>query len=52
MIAGALVMGMIAALFHAESIGNVGASRNMIVLILAGIAAVDAAIGMVLIAKS
>jgi hypothetical protein len=52
LIAGALVMGMVAALFHTEAITDVGASRSMIALILGGIAAVDAVIGVVLIVKS
>jgi hypothetical protein len=52
LIAGALVMGIVAALFYTEAIGGVGASRSMIALILGGIAAVDAVIGVVLIVKS
>jgi hypothetical protein len=52
LIAGALAMGMVAALFHTEAITDVGASRSMIALILGGIAAVDAVIDVVLIVKS
>ncbi len=52
MIAGALVMGIVAALFHTEAVGDLGASRPMIALIIGGIAAVDAVIGAVLIVKS
>ena len=52
LIAGALVMGMVAAFLHTEAITDVDASRSMIALILGGIAAVDAVIGVVLIVKS
>ena len=52
MIAGALVMGIVAALFYTDSVGNVGASRSMIALIIGGFATVDAVIGMVLIVRS
>jgi hypothetical protein len=52
LIAGALVMGIVAALFHTEAVANVGPSRRMIALILGGIAAVDAVIGVVLSVKS
>ena len=52
MIGGAVVMGVLAALFRTEVIADAGGSRNAISLILAGIAAVDAAIGLVLIVKS
>jgi len=52
MIAGALVMGVLAALFRTEVIADAGGSRNPIALVLAGIAAVDAVIGAVLIVKS
>ena len=52
LIAGALVMGIVAALFYTGAIAGVGASRSMIALILGVIAAVDAVIGMVLIVKS
>jgi hypothetical protein len=52
LIAGALVMAIVAALFHTEAIANAGASRSMIALILGGVAAVDAVIGVVLIVKS
>jgi hypothetical protein len=45
-------MGIVAALFYTEAIADVGASRRMIALILGGIAAVDAVIGVVLIVKS
>jgi len=52
MIAGALVMGVLAALFRTEVTADAGGSRNPIALVLAGIAAVDAVIGAVLIVKS
>ena len=52
MIAGALVMGVLAALFRTEVIADAGGSRNPIALVLAGIAVVDAVIGAVLIVKS
>jgi hypothetical protein len=52
LIAGALVMGIVAALFDTGAIAGGGASRSTIVLILGVIAAVDAVIGMVLIVKS
>jgi len=52
LIAGALVMGIVAALLDTGAIAGGGASRSMIVLILGVIAAVDAVIGMVLIVKS
>ena len=52
MIGGALVMAIVAALFHTETIADVGASRSTIALIVGSIAAVDAVIGVVLIAKS
>ena len=52
LIAGALVMGIVATLFHTEAIANAGASRSLIALILGGIAAVDAVIGVALIVKS
>jgi hypothetical protein len=52
MLAGALVMGVLAALFRAEVIVDAGASQNAVWLVLGGVAAVDTVIGAVLIVKS
>ena len=52
MLGGAVLMGILAALFRTEVIADAGAPRNAISLVLGGIAAVDAAIGLVLIVKS
>jgi hypothetical protein len=52
MLAGAVVMGLLALLFRTEVIADAGGSRAAISLVLGGIAAVDAVIGGVLIAKS
>ena len=52
MLAGALVMGVLAVLFRTEVIADAGGSRNTISLVLGGIAAVDAGIGAVLLVRS
>jgi hypothetical protein len=52
MLGGALVMGVLAALFRAEVIVDAGASQNAVWLVLGGVAAVDTVIGAVLIVKS
>jgi hypothetical protein len=49
---GAVVMGVLAVLFHTEVIADPGVPRNTISLILGGVAAADAAIGLVLIARA
>ena len=46
MLGGAVLMGVLAALFRTEVIADAGAPRNAISLVLGGIAAVDAAIGL------
>jgi hypothetical protein len=51
MLAGALVMGVLAALFRTQVIAD-GASQSAVSLVLGGVAAVDAVIGAVLIVKS
>jgi len=52
MLGGAIVMGVLAALFRTEVIADVGAARNTVSLLLVGIAGLDAVIGAVLIVKS
>jgi hypothetical protein len=52
MLAGAVVMGALAAVFRTEVVADPGVSRSAVSLVLAGVAAVDAVIGVALIVKS
>jgi hypothetical protein len=52
LLAGALVMAVLAALFYTEVIAGAGAARHTLSLILAGVALADAAVGIALVVKS
>jgi hypothetical protein len=52
LLAGALVMAILAALFYTEVFAGAGAARDMLSLVLGAVAVSDAAIGIVLIVKS
>ena len=52
MLAGAFLMAVLAALVYTEVLADVGAARDLLLLVLAAVAATDAAIGIVLVIRS
>jgi hypothetical protein len=52
LLVAAFVMAVVAALFYTDVIAGAGAARDALSLVLAAVAVADAAIGIVLIAKS